>query len=566
MKYQLKGENNLDNIIETIFSNRGVRDVDRFINLDESVLCDYSALSNIQVAVELILKHVRNNSKIFVQVDSDCDGYTSAAIIINYLNKVFNHEIDLVWRLQEGKEHGVELKNVPEDTNLVILPDSGSNQIREHRELNEKGIDVLVLDHHECSEESRYGVIVNNQLSPNYKNKNLSGAGVCYKFCQALDKELGLNLADYYLDLAALGNVADIMDVRELETRYLIKKGFENVNNPLFREIVEKQSYSMRGAVNIHTVGFYVAPLINAGIRYGSKELKEQMMRALLEVEEKIYYKKQDKYETLAKATARELSNARSRQNKQRDKSVEGIEDNIQSNNLHQDKVILCNVDGLLGRNLTGLVANQLVRKYKRPVILYRKDKEKGMLSGSARGYEKGEVRDFKKLLLATGLFEYCEGHGNAFGHKFKSEKLDLLRETLNNQLQMDVDHENIYEVDFVLEEKQISDRIIYEINKYKNEWGGKLEEPKIYLKGVGITPRDAKLIGKKNNTLKIHYREGIELVKFFTKQDDFEKMFADGESIYFDAVVKCSVNEYDGKITPQFEIIDIRITDVLYF
>jgi single-stranded-DNA-specific exonuclease len=565
LKYNLRGENDLENYIESIFKNRGIEDIDRFINLDESVLCHYELLNNIHEAVELILYHVKKESSVFVQVDSDCDGYSSAAILINYLNKAFK-KVNVKWRLQDGKEHGVEIKNIPEGTDLVILPDSGSNQYEAHKKIRDKGMDILVLDHHECERESEYAIIVNNQLSPHFPNKNLSAAGICYKFCQALDEKLGLDFADYFLDLVALGNVADMMDIRELETRYLVKSGFEAINNPLFKEIVEKQSFSMKGNVNIHTVGFFVAPLINAGIRFGDKELKKQMMKAFLESEEEIYYKKKDVYEPLPKATARELSNARNRQNKQRDKAVEKIEDVIEQNKLYDDKVIICGVEGLLDKNLSGLVANQLIKKYKRPVILYRKDKEKGKFSGSARGYDNGEVKDFKQLLIETKLFDYCEGHGNAFGHKFSEERLKDIRNTLNKALKEDIDNENKYDVDLVLEERNISDRIIYEISKYKNEWGGKVEEPKLYLKGVGISPSDAQLVGKKNNTLKINYRDRIEFIKFFTKQEAFDQLFSEGESIYFDAVVKCSVNEYDGNITPQFEIIDIKVTDVLLF
>ena len=198
MKYNLIGDNDyLFNPIETILKNRGIEDIERFLNLDESVTNHWNRLKNIDKATSCLLKHIEKNSKIFIQVDGDCDGYTSSAILINYLRRVFPN-INIQWRLHNRKEHGVIINTVPEDVNLVIVPDAGSNQLKEHQELREKGIDIIVLDHHECDKESEYAIIVNNQLSPDFPNKNLSGAGICYKFIQALDETLNVNFADDY--------------------------------------------------------------------------------------------------------------------------------------------------------------------------------------------------------------------------------------------------------------------------------------------------------------------------------------------------------------------------------
>src|SRR5205085_11494007 len=114
---------------------------------------------------------------------------------------------------------------IPNDINLVIVPDAGSNQFKEHKQLKERNIDVIVLDHHECNEESGDAIVVNSQLSPDYPNKQFSGVGITYKFCKALDDKLGIKHADEYLDLVAIGNVADSQDMRSLETRYFVLKG-----------------------------------------------------------------------------------------------------------------------------------------------------------------------------------------------------------------------------------------------------------------------------------------------------------------------------------------------------
>ena len=161
------------------------------------------------------MKHIKNNDKIFIQVDSDCDGFTSSAILINYLNCLFPHfvQTNISYRLHEGKQHGVILDTVPEGTKLVIIPDAGSNQFEEHAALRDRGIDVLVIDHHEAEKYSDNALIVNNQMCE-YPNKTLSGAGVVYKFCSNIDMLMNTHYAELFLDLVGLGIVADVMDLR----------------------------------------------------------------------------------------------------------------------------------------------------------------------------------------------------------------------------------------------------------------------------------------------------------------------------------------------------------------
>lgn len=289
MKYKLIGKNDyLIDPVKTILNNRGVVDIDAFLNPTESVINSWMDLGNIVRAAECLTSHIKEKNNIFIQIDSDVDGLTSSAILVNYLKRVFN-DINLEWRLQTGKQHGIIVDTIPENTQLVIVPDAGSNQFEEHATLKEKGIDVIVLDHHLCDKESENAIVVNNQLSPKYKNKNLSGAGIVYKFCQAMDHYLGVNYADDYLDLVSLGNIADMIDIRELETRYYVLKGLQNINNTFFKTLIEKQSYSMKNIVNPVSVAFYIVPLLNAAIRVGTQEEKENVFKSLIESNETIF-------------------------------------------------------------------------------------------------------------------------------------------------------------------------------------------------------------------------------------------------------------------------------------
>ncbi|KON87462.1 hypothetical protein AF332_11900 [Sporosarcina globispora] len=562
MQYTLIGDNDyLFSPVDTIFKNRGVTNKEDILNLDESKCHSYKLLKNIERAADLLIRHINEGSEVFVQADPDCDGYSSTSMIINYIKKSFG-KCNLTWHLPKGKEHGVEVKNVPNNTKLVIIPDSGSNQYKEHKELQEKGIDVIVLDHHICEEESKDAIVVNNQLSPLYPNKNLSGAGIVYKFCQALDDKLGLNNADNYLDLLAIGNIGDMMDLREPETRYLVKRGLDNIQNPMLKEIIKKQDFSMKGTVNIHNVGFFVCPLINAGVRFGSNEDKKQLMEALLESKEEVYYKKKDVYESIQEATARNLGNLRNRQNTARDNSTEKIISIVESSNLKERSIIVAKVGDFLDKSLTGLVANNLAKKYKKPVVLLR-EKENGIFTGSARGYDKGNIKNFREHLLDTDLFNFCEGHDNSFGVEIETERLkeleDLLLKTKEESTGTGI------EVDFEIPFNDIDKQLVLEVGEYKNEWGSTIQEPKIIYKGLTVAANDISLIGKKKNTLKLIVND-IEFIKFFVKKEEYETHFSEGETFYIDVIGKCSINEWNGVRTPQIEILEYKVTETLLF
>lgn len=188
----------------------------------------------------MLVKHLYAGDKIFIQVDADADGMTSSAALINYINMFAPGaaQSNIIYRVHTGKQHGIILDTIPKEVKLVIIPDAGSNQIPEHKQLWENGIDVLVLDHHEADEISPYACIINNQTC-DYPDKNLSGVGIVYKFCQFLDSLLGVDYADNILDLVAVGIVSDMMDLRNFEIKELIDLGLNNFRNPFLSAFAE---------------------------------------------------------------------------------------------------------------------------------------------------------------------------------------------------------------------------------------------------------------------------------------------------------------------------------------
>ncbi|MGZ9868234.1 DHH family phosphoesterase [Priestia endophytica] len=564
MKYKLLGNNDYRNLTKTVLENRGIEDIDAFLNISDSVVNDWRLLNNIKEAALLLLNHVSKGNEIFIQVDSDMDGYSSSAVLINYLKKVFP-DINLSWRLHTGKQHGVEVETVPPDTKLVIIPDSGSNQYKEHKELKEKGIDVLVLDHHECDEESKDAVIVNNQLSNDFPNKQLSGAGICYKFLQALDCELNIKEADNYLDLVAVGNIGDIMDLRSLETRYYVMEGLKQIKNKFLKALFEAQEYSTKGEVSIISTSFYIVPLINATIRVGKSAEKEMIMKAFLEIDEQIYYSKKKIYEPLEVCSARTAKNIKARQLRVRNKGVEILEDIIQDEGLLDNKVLVLNVTGKLEKNLSGLVSMQLADKYKKPVLLLSEIKD-NKLAGSARNYNGSPVDDLKQYLLDTKKFVYCQGHPNAFGVEIKKDNVKSLLEVVNSSFPAGEKVYNTYEIDALIPYEELMYEMVEEISDLKYEWGNPVKEPKFMIKDVSFDYNDIYLIGKKKkDTLKIKVN-GTEFIKFNGGQQLLKEKFDGAETFYMNVIGKFKMNEWEGRKTPQIEIEELEVTSSLLF
>lgn len=168
----------------------------KYFNPTKNNLLDYRLLDNVEKAADLIEYHIKNGSKIYLVVDSDADGFTSAILFYSYIKKNYkDYDFTIEYHIPEGKEHGlrtlIPLLGEEKKYDLIVLPDAGSNDLKEHEQLKNLGYDICCLDHHIVSEKSSNAVIVNNQSSEQYENKDLSGVGVVYRLLQLLDERNG---------------------------------------------------------------------------------------------------------------------------------------------------------------------------------------------------------------------------------------------------------------------------------------------------------------------------------------------------------------------------------------
>ena len=512
---------------------------------------------------------------ITVVVDSDVDGFTSAAIFIQYLRK-FNQEVNIVPILHNAKGHG--LSDTYEEVantypSYVVLPDAGSNDYEYMEQLvaSREGGDIiphfLVLDHHIVEPDTKfsdYAVIVNNQLSEDYINKDLCGAGVTWQFCRYVDMSEGTNYADEFIDLAALGIVSDMMSMLSLENRYIVHTGFANIKNYFFKALCEKQAFSMGGKVTPMTVAFYITPLINAMIRAGEQEEKERCFEAFFDGHKLVVSHKRGAkgaLEELAIESARECTNARAKQNRTLDKVEEQLEIKIHKHDLLENKILFVRLedDDQFPSELNGLVAMRLSQKYKKPTIVARLNDE-GEIKGSSRGLSDSELTSFKNFMDESGFFTFTAGHDNACGIGIYDKNLAAFHEYANKEL-ANVDFgETWYEVNFerIAADSDIVD-IITDVTKNEGIWGQHNPEPLIHVKDINITKNDIKVMGKNSDTVKIE-KFGVVYMKFHAK--DFLEELSKYNSIKLEVVGRGNMNEWMGSYTPQLFISNYQIED----
>ena len=570
MKYKLIAKPNKNySPMQQILVNRGidVKDIEHYLKTSDADILNPDLLDNMEEGVKRLVSTIKNQEKIFLIVDCDADGFTASAALVNYIYKVFPSAMDLLSiQLHEGKEHGIEEKWLEEivanEYKLVICPDASSNDYEQHKFLKDNGIDVLVLDHHDAEEVSENAIIINNQLS-DYPNKTLSGVGIVYKFCSKIDELMKIKEADTILDLVSLGMIADMMDMRNFETKHLIQKGLTRIENPFFKALVERQAYSIGETVTPIGVAFYIAPLINATIRVGTQNEKEVMFKAMLnhcayDMIPSTKRGEKGKTEAVVVQAVRNATNVRNRQKKARDNGFEYVEQIIAANNLDKNKIIVVQVSEDLDKNLTGLIANQLMAKYQKPVLLVRETDE-GLLQGSARGYDKSELKDLKSFLLESGFMEYAEGHASAMGVGIYKDKVNALVDYSNTVL-ANYDFSACYDVDYEYMSNDFKAQDIIDIGSMKSLWGKGVDEAMVVIKGIKITSNNITLMSaNKNPTIKITLQNGTSLIKFGASQSEFESLKSSGYT-EIDVIGTCAINEWQGMITPQILIKDYEV------
>ena len=502
----------------------------------------------------------------------DSDGINACSIMYNYLKNFVEDDLISYSHSQRSKGHGVgtvlpdlEVENetlirkIPRDTDLVIIVDSSSNDLKDTKELIEQiGCEVIIIDHHEMDLENIYATVVNCQ-DGEYPNPKLSGSAMVYKVCQVIDEKIGEEFADDFLDLVAIGLIGDVMSVREMENRYLINKGISQINNKGLNILLKKAKVDTYRGISSTDISFKISPMISACSRFDKIELAIELLTT----------EDEDRMKKLSKEMIELNERRKSEQKEMVERFAEGLDD---SNN------IMIVITDEIESGFRGLIASEVASKYNKPAfVLYPMKDSNGDIfeySGSARGVGNIPLKD---LCQDSGLFNFATGHQSAHGLSFNADKYDEVVKYFNEVLD-DSDFEKVIYYDLEVDANELEELDLKEIEKFSRIVGEGFKEPKFKVTGLTLAEKETKklgshvraVMGKNKDTVKIICENDFALMKFRSNEDfakDLEdEFYGDAFMVEVEAVGSLNLNVFYNfgtkvtEVTKQVFIEDYRL------
>lgn len=503
----------------------GIQDVERYLNPDEGVFDSPWDYPNMKEGVDRLKKAIDGGEKIGVLVDSDCDGNLSAALIVKFLLRFTNN---LAYFFHVGKGHGLvqnKEEDIPQqildsDMNLLIAPDSSTNDASQCKWLKSNGVNCLVLDHHEVTTSNPYAIIINHHLGEGL-NTALSGCGVTFKFVQSCAESWNIDLGDLYYDLVATSIISDVCDLTTLENRAYVKYGFEHITDPMLKLMFTK--FNRKGN-NPIGVSWGTAPPINSLCRGDNQQAKIDFFMALVGKED------MDKGVSVARKAHNEQS-----------KIVKTIYEEIEPDLDQTHKVMIGYVDDEY-KGYSGLIANKITGNFGKPSLVLR-ELNPTMFSGSLRS-----PVDIADKINETGLAK-CQGHLAACGIFLKKSNLPRLIKWFDES-KLSVNPEQ--QITAILKPNQITLPLCHACSDNMVLWGAsdgnKIVQPKFYLE-FETSPSNIQVFVKKTTTIKIT-KGNVSFLKF--QCDNETAQLLQKKRCKVSMIVTLDVNEWNGVESPQ--------------
>ena len=534
--------------------NRGFSEIsaiENFLSPRLKNLADPFLLPNMDKAVERLFRARGQNESLVIFGDYDVDGVTSTALLVEVL-RVLDWKVDfyLPNRMDEGyglSTDGVEncLKKFP--TTLLLAVDCGSTAMETINSLRARGVDVIVLDHHQVSSPAPDAVaLVNPQLAGEKEAsfRELCSAGLAFKLAHALIKrgrEINLPGAAEFdlkplLDLVALGTIADLVPLVG-ENRILVSAGLRQLNQTQRAGILAlKKVAQMPEKIGAYEVGFQLAPRLNAA---GRLETAEESLHLLLA---------RNLEEAMPLAQNLDLQN---RERREIEKTIaEEVIGTIRAKFDAENHFIIVEGKLLWHIGVVGIVASRVLQEFYRPTIII----------GGENGRMRGSGRSIAGFDLAAALRECDEhlvrhgGHAMAAGLSILPEKIDLLRQKLNELARRSLKSEDLQpplRLDAEVGLDEMNFEILGELEKLKPTGQG---NPVVQFCARNLShTKPLQRIGAQRQHVKMWVGVGsakLEAVWW----NSGEKSLPAGK---FDLAFAPQVNEFNGSRTVQLKVLD---------
>ena len=409
----------INKLLATILVNRDIiseNEVRLFLNPTRTDFYDPFLITDMEIAVERIIKARDNNEKVTIYGDYDVDGITSITVLKSFLKDIgLEADTYIPNRLEEGyglNKNAIN-KIAKSGCKLMITVDCGISGIEEIAYANSLGIQTIVTDHHEAGNElpNAIAVIDNKRKDSKYPFRELAGVGVVFKLIQALGIKLGLKEEAYlkYLDIVCVGTISDIVPLVD-ENRVITKLGLmliKQTKNIGLKSIINSSGYSK---IDSNTISFGVAPRVNACGRMGKAEeaLELFLSQNINEVNE------------LTKKL-----NEHNRERQETEKAIfESAVKTIEKEKLNENKAIIVGGENW-HHGVIGIVSSKITEMYFKPSILLSFE-EDGIGKGSGRSIPGFDLHE--ALMQCLDTIEKFGGHSMAVGITIRKENLDKFR------------------------------------------------------------------------------------------------------------------------------------------
>ena len=423
----------IDPVIARLIRNRdveGEENIRRYLNGDLSELPSYWLLKDMEKAVGILEKKIKEKKKIRIIGDYDIDGVTATYILLTGLRRL-GAAVDtyIPDRIADG--YGIHepliLKAREDQVDTILTCDNGIAAGEEIKKAKEWGMTVVVTDHHEIpyrdGKEGREfllppadALLNPKQPSCGYPNKNICGAAVAWKLIGALYETFGIDKKEYYdfLEFAAIATVGDVMDLQG-ENRILVKEGLKKLPhtaNPGLRALIQANGLE-GGRITAYHIGFVLGPCINASGRL------DTAARSLF------LFTQTDPAQ--AAKTAGDLTALNASRKALTEKGKEEAVRLVEETPAGEDRVLVLYLPNC-HESLAGIIAGRIREKYYKPVFVLTKG-EQGV-KGSGRSIESYSM--FDELVKCADLLEQFGGHPMAAGLSLSEDKIDAFRRRLN--------------------------------------------------------------------------------------------------------------------------------------
>ena len=485
---------------------------------------------DIELATKRVKKAILNGEKITIVGDYDVDGVVSTSIMVDFLKELgANVDYIIPNRFEHGYGLSVKIVDLIQGS-LVITVDNGITAYEASLKLKEKGIDLIITDHHTVGDKLPLALAIINpkQKECNFEFKEICGAQVAWYFCAAIKKELDSNInMGKYLDLLCLAIVADIMPMTNLNYT-MVKQGLKSIKNSNREAFKLLNQHLAKSTLVSDDIGFLIAPKVNSAGRMDDASLALEFLLSKTQNEA---------YESLS--VLDELNNYRKTlQEKITKQAMTKIDIKqkaivVWENNWHEGVI--------------GIVASKLSNKYKKPAFVF--SIENDIAKGSARANSNLNLYDL--INKASSLLIGFGGHKNAAGLSLKKENLEEFKRVINNELEK---IEDIFHNDFVtigeLDVSSVDLEFLSIIEEFE-PYGLENERPVFKVSNAKLVKSE--LLGKDKNHLKLTLNSDgfiFEAIQFNSMNTNL--------SDNLNLIVSVAKNEFRGVVTPQFLIQEI--------